>query len=86
MQISVGELLWNVIQVYNGLLLFWCLLSWFPSIRWYDQPWKTLDAVVQPVITPFRKIIPPINGIDLSPMVATAVLLYGGRFITSMIP
>jgi YggT family protein len=46
------------------------LCSWFPNINWYDQPFKTLDAVVKPVIAPFRKIIPPIGNIDISPMVA----------------
>jgi YggT family protein len=75
-QFAVGEILWDVVQIYNGLILLWCLLSWFPSIRWYDQPWKTLDAVVQPILAPFRKFIPPINGIDLSPMIATAVLYF----------
>jgi len=64
----------NVIQLFSFLVLLWCLLSWFPNIRWYDQPWKTLDRIVQPVVAPFRKILPPINGIDLSPMVAMLVL------------
>ncbi|MBI4533012.1 MAG: YggT family protein [Candidatus Melainabacteria bacterium] len=56
------------------LIVVWCLLSWFPNIRWYDQPFKALDQVVQPIVSPFRKLIPPISGIDLSPMVAILVL------------
>jgi YggT family protein len=71
---SVGYMLANVIQLFSFLVLLWCLLSWFPNIRWYNQPWKTLDRIVQPVIAPFRKLLPPINGIDLSPMIAMAVL------------
>jgi len=71
---SVGYMVANVIQLFSFLVLLWCLLSWFPNIRWYDQPWKTLDRIVQPVVAPFRKILPPINGIDLSPMVAMLVL------------
>jgi YggT family protein len=50
------------------------LLSWFPNIRWYDQPFKSLDMVVQPMIAPFRKLIPPIGNIDFSPMIALFVL------------
>ncbi len=56
------------------LVLVWCLLSWFPNIRWYDQPFKTLDQIVQPIIAPFRKLIPPIGNIDLSPMIALFAL------------
>jgi YggT family protein len=71
---SVGYLVADIIQLFGFLVLLWCLLSWFPNISWYNQPWKTLDRIVQPIITPFRKILPPINGIDLSPMIAMAVL------------
>lgn len=84
MHFSVGEAISSVIELYNVLILLWCLLSWFPNIRWYDQPWKTLDALVQPIIGPFRKIIPPINGLDLSPMIATAVLLYVASAVRSI--
>jgi len=62
------------------------LLSWFPNIRWYDQPWKTLDRIVQPVVTPLRKVLPPINGIDLSPMIAMALLQAIGMLIRNTIP
>ncbi len=71
---SIGGVLASIIQLEVMLIIVWCLLSWFPNIRWYDQPWKTLDKVVQPVIGPFRQIIPPISGIDLSPMIAIMLL------------
>jgi YggT family protein len=56
------------------LVVVWCLLSWFPSIKWYEQPFKALDQIVQPMIAPFRKLIPPIANIDFSPMIAVMVL------------
>ena len=64
----------GLIQIVNLLVIVWCLLSWFPNIRWYDQPFKSLDMVVQPMIAPFRRLIPPIGNIDLSPMIALFVL------------
>lgn len=68
------------------LVVLWCLLSWFPNIRWYEQPWKGLDMIVQPVIAPFRRIIPPISGIDLSPMVAILVLQTVCKLLLPLIP
>ncbi len=64
----------NLVGLLNLLVILWCLLSWFPNIRWYDQPFKTLDQIVQPIVAPFRKVIPPIGNIDISPMVAMIVL------------
>ena len=64
----------NLIKLLNLFVILWCLLSWFPNVRWYEQPFKTLDQIVQPIVAPFRKIIPPIGNIDISPMIAMIVL------------
>lgn len=52
------------------LLITRILLSWFPNINWYNQPFKFLRDITDPILIPFRKIVPAIGGIDLSPMVA----------------
>jgi len=77
----IAQILGSVLQLFNFLLIIWCLCSWFPNINWYDQPFKTLDAIVRPVIAPFKKIIPPIGNIDISPMIA--ILFF--QFIYSVI-
>ncbi len=46
------------------------LLSWFPNINWWNQPFKFINDVAEPLLTPFRKLIPPIGGLDLSPIAA----------------
>jgi YggT family protein len=66
----------NVIQAYTMVIILWCLLSWFPNIRWYEQPFKTLDMLVRPVIEPFRRLIPAMGGIDISPMIAIFILQF----------
>jgi YggT family protein len=71
---SLAYVVAGLLQLLNGLVLLWCLLSWFPNVKWYEQPFKTLDRIVQPIVAPFRKIIPPISNIDLSPMIAMIVL------------
>jgi YggT family protein len=82
--LSIGGIISNIIQLISLLVLVWCLLSWFPNIRWYDQPWKTLDRIVQPIMAPFRKILPPINGIDLSPMIAMMVLQFVSKMVSTL--
>ena len=46
------------------------LLTWFPNINWYNQPFKAMKEITDPILEPFRKIIPPLGGIDFSPIVA----------------
>ena len=82
---SLAYALASFIQLLNILVLLWCLLSWFPNIRWYEQPFKTLDRIVQPIVAPFRKIIPPISNIDLSPMIAMFVLQLAAGVVGHML-
>ena len=74
MMSSVAQILNGLFGLVNLLIIVWCLLTWFPNIRWYDQPWKTLDRIVQPILAPFKKLIPPIGNIDISAMVALFVI------------
>lgn len=83
---DIGVVVSSLIQLVSMLIVVWCLLSWFPNIRWYEQPFRTLDQVVQPLILPFRRLIPPISGIDLSPMVAILVLQACNSVVRHLLP
>lgn len=52
------------------ILIVRILLSWFPNIDWYKQPYKSIESISEPILAPFRKLIPPLGGLDLSPIVA----------------
>lgn len=56
------------LDLYLYVLLARILLSWFPAIDWYRQPFAFLNGVTEPVMAPFRNLIPPIGGLDLSPI------------------
>lgn len=61
-------------QIYFWLILLRCLLSFVPSIDWYKQPFEALRDVTDLYLNIFRKIIPPVGGIDFSPIVAVIAL------------
>lgn len=66
--------LFYAIQFYTYILIARILCSWLPNVDWYRQPWKTLDALTEPVMAPFRRLIPPLGGLDLSPILLFIVL------------
>lgn len=75
--------------VANGLLEFvkWAIiisaiLSWLVAFNVLNlrngfvyQVVRFLDAVTRPVLAPFQRFIPPLGGIDLSPIVAILVIV-----------
>ncbi|MEO1208185.1 MAG: YggT family protein [Cyanobacteria bacterium J06638_20] len=62
------------LQIYFVLIIIRVLLSWFPTIDWYNQPFNALSQLVDPYLNLFRRIIPPIGGLDLSPILAIFAL------------
>jgi YggT family protein len=54
----------KVLQLYVLIMLVYALVSWVPSIRgrWTDY----IAMLVEPVLTPVRRIIPPMGGLDIS--------------------
>lgn len=60
---------------YYLLLIIRILLTWFPNIDWYSQPFALIRALTDPFLNIFRGIIPPIGGVlDISPILAFIAL------------
>lgn len=57
----------TIVQGYTFLMFVWVLLSWIPDLR-FSKFYRFLDKLIIPFLEPFRRIIPPINGIDISPI------------------
>lgn len=62
------------LSFYSYLLIFRVLLTWFPSINWYNQPFAALSQVTDPYLNLFRSVLPPLGGMDFSPILAFVVL------------
>lgn len=61
------------------------LLSWFPNVDWWKQPFKFLRDVTEPVFEPFRRMIPPMGGLDISPIVVFLLLSVLERSVLTML-
>ena len=56
-----------VASIFSLLLIVDILLSYFLSP--YNSVRMVFDRIVQPVLTPIRRIVPPIAMIDFSPVI-----------------
>lgn len=61
----------QLINLYVFIIFARSILSFFP-IR-YDSPLapvvKVLHQITEPVLAPIRRVLPPMGGLDLSPLV-----------------
>ena len=81
-----------IITVYTLLIIAYILSSMFfafggrvPYSRWSSAVLGFLRDVCEPYLGFFRRFIPPLGPIDLSPIVAIFVLNIAARIITGII-
>ncbi|GGA13749.1 YggT family protein [Okeania sp. KiyG1] len=88
MNASIGllaETLGTFVQIYLVLMFIRILLSWFPNINWYDPPFSVLSQLTDPYLNIFRSIIPPLGGIDFSPIIAIFALQFVAQILTGLL-
>ncbi|MCU0868011.1 MAG: YggT family protein [Burkholderiales bacterium] len=67
---TVGVVRWSI-YVFIGALLAQAVLSWTQP---YSPLAPALNALTRPLLGPFRRRIPPIGNVDLSPLFAIVAL------------
>ena len=66
----ISRLVNSLFSIYWWLIILRIFLTWIPTIDWYKQPFAFIKNIVDPVLEPFRRIIPPLGGLDFSPIIA----------------
>jgi YggT family protein len=46
--------------------------------------WRILNQITEPILKPIRRIIPPVGGLDLSPIVVFVAIFFLQQWITSI--
>jgi YggT family protein len=69
-------ILTRIIDLYSLVVLVSVIVSWIRLPRGHPVV-KFTDALTEPLLRPIRRIIPPMSGLDFSPM----VLLIGLQLI-----
>jgi YggT family protein len=88
---DVGSQLANFVSVFIGvyilLLLAYILTSWIrlPYRPWLNRVQRFLYDVCDPYLRIFRRFLPPLGPLDLSPMVGVIVLIVISRILTSLL-
>jgi YggT family protein len=77
----VWDIVGKIFGLYLLLMLVYAVVSWVPSLRgrWSDN----LAMVIEPVLVPVRRIIPPLGGLDLSFIVVIVVLQIVMRIVAN---
>ena len=74
----------NFLNIYLLLIFVRILLTWFPTVNWMNQVAAFLSPITDPYLNIFRSFIPPLGGLDISPILAILVLQLVAQLFTSL--
>ena len=75
----------GLFNMFYILIILRIFMSWIPSIDWEQQPIKFIREATDSYLDIFRRFIPPLGGLDFSPIIAIIVLQIIQGFITMII-
>ena len=91
MGLAIVWLVNAVIQLMIWFIIAQAILSWLFAFdvinhrnRFVSQLSRFLDAVTAPLLEPFRRIIPTLGGIDVSPIVVLLLLNFARILFNNM--
>ncbi|HUL12970.1 MAG TPA: YggT family protein [Methylococcaceae bacterium] len=77
---SLAQLVELLFNIYLFSIIIGAILSWFGSMA-YNPVASLLYSLTEPVLRVFRRVLPPMGGIDLSPLIALIAIQLGKMII-----
>ncbi len=68
----VGGILFALLGIYSLLIIFRIILSWI--VDYSNKALRFLSRLTDPVLEPFRRLIPPLGMFDISPIIVLILL------------
>jgi YggT family protein len=85
---AVLDVIYLILDLYVWMLIIGAIISWlvaFNVINSYNRFVQTVSDFIkrltEPVLRPIRQVIPPVNGLDLSPLVLIIVIVFLKSFV-----
>ena len=72
---AVGYILYGLLSLYLILIIARVVFSW-GQVSYRNRVMRFLVNVTEPLLGPLRRMLPPLGWIDISPLVATVIILF----------
>ena len=89
--IALLQTLSMILTLLWWIFLIMIIMSWLISFnvintrnQFVANVWRVLNQITEPILKPIRRIIPPIGGLDLSPLIVFVVIFFLQNWIASM--
>jgi YggT family protein len=79
----MASVIFLLVRLLTFLIIVQVLLSYVMSP--YHPVRQTIDSIVEPMLAPIRQILPPMGGLDFSPLVLIIVIQLLGNLLVGVL-
>jgi YggT family protein len=90
--VAALEVIEMILNLYVWVLIIGAVMSWlvaFGVINMHNRVVQGISDVIyrltEPALRPIRRILPPMGGLDLSPLVLILIIIFLQRFIAHLV-
>lgn len=91
--IAVLQTLSIILNLIWWVFLIMIIMSWLISFNvintrneFVAMIWRAVNSITEPILRPIRRVIPPMGGLDLSPIIVFIVIFFLQSFIANDVP
>lgn len=63
-----------ILAIFTLIFLVRIVLTWYPQINLTQGPLKGIYWLSEPVLAPTRRVVPPLGGVDISPIIWVGIV------------
>lgn len=91
--IAILQTLSIILSMVWWVLLIMIIMSWLITFSvintrnaFVDTVWRAVNSITEPILRPIRRVIPPMGGMDLSPIIVFIIIFFLQSFIANDLP
>jgi YggT family protein len=91
--IALLQTLSMILTLIWWIFLIMIIMSWLISFnvintrnQFVATLWRIINQITEPILRPIRRVIPPVGGLDLSPIIVFIIIFFLQSFIANDLP
>lgn len=87
-----GYLISPLLQLLIWLMIINAVLSWLVAFnvvnahnQFVNQIYRFTNAITDPLLRPLRKVIPPLGGMDITPIILILLIQFVDRYVLASV-
>ncbi len=91
MTFAILQTLSFILNIVWWIFLIMIIMSWLISFniintrnQFVASIWRVLNQITEPILKPIRRVIPPMGGLDLSPLIVFVIIFFLQNLIANV--